>query len=218
MIALGLAMVMACSHTTEEAPQVTKEGLNLVNSSSSALAYERAGVDFNDYQKVLILPSQVAFKKNWERSYNSSQGGSMKRITPKDVLSIKAKVADLFDEVFTQEIKENGTLEVVDKSGVSTLLLKPFILNLDITAPDIHNGSTIRTYTKNSGEATLYLEVYDGVSGEILARLIDNEIIGNDSFMQWANRVSNTADAKRTIKKWVETLRKQFETTKAKTM
>ena len=74
----------------------------------------------------------------------------------------------------------------------------------------------VRTYVKESAEATLYLEVYDSVSGEILARIVDAQTVGNHSFAKLANRVTNRADAKRTMKKWAKTLRTKFEQAKVK--
>jgi hypothetical protein len=57
----------------------------------------------------------------------------------------------------------------------------------------------------------LFLELYDSVSGEILARIIDSEVIGDNGYTQWANRVTNTADARRTIRKWAKALRVKYE-------
>mgnify|MGYP000294091522 CR=1 FL=1 len=85
------------------------------------------------------------------------------------------------------------------------------IIDLDVNAPDVTSATHSRTYVTEAGKAILYLELYDAVSGEILVRIIDSETVGDNGFYQWANRVSNTADAKRVIRQWAQTLRKKFD-------
>ena len=206
---------MGCS-TSGNAPQVSEDGMQLKVDKRSTIAYKKEGVDFSEYTQVQILPSQVAFKKNWKRDYNRNQAVLSSRIEDKDVIRIKSSVAKLFDEVFTEEFAKTGSNPVVDKAGTGTLIIKPSVINLDINAPDVQSATRSRTYISEAGRATLYLELFDGVSGEILARIIDSEIIGDNSYTTWANRVSNTADAKRTIRKWASKLRAEYDKVHAK--
>ena len=57
----------------------------------------------------------------------------------------------------------------------------------------------------------MYLEMFDCVSGEILARIIDAKVVGDNMHVRWANRVTNTADAKRTIRQWAKRLRESYD-------
>jgi hypothetical protein len=93
----------------------------------------------------------------------------------------------------------------------NTLLIRPAIVNLDVAAPDLRTAENIKTYSSEAGQATLFLELYDGVSGEILARAVNASAAGDDSYYQWATRVSNRADAKRMIRKWAKALRKKYD-------
>ena len=214
-IGAALVLVVGCQ-TTNEAPQVSPEGMKLEVSKRSTIAYKKEGVNFGEYTKVHILPSQVAFKKNWQRDYNRDQTSLSTRIKDDDVLRIKSGVAKLFDEVFKEEFAKEGDSPLVDKAGSGTLIIKPAIINLDVNAPDVRTASLTRTYVTETGQATLYLELYDGVSGEILARIVDTEIVGDNSFAKWASRVSNTADAKRTIRKWAKKLREKYDQAQSK--
>lgn len=214
-IAALVILTVGCQSTTE-APQVSQDGMQLTVNKRSTLAYQKEGVDFSEYNKVQILPSQVAFKNNWKRDYNRDQLGLSTRVKDEDVLRIKAGVAKLFDEVFTEEFDKEGANVLVDKASSGTLIIKPAIINLDINAPDIRSANNVKTYVSETGKATLYLEIFDGVSGEILARIIDAEVVGDRGYTQWANRVTNTADAKRTIRKWANALRKKYEQAHAK--
>ncbi|WP_114327372.1 DUF3313 family protein [Candidatus Colwellia aromaticivorans] len=214
IIAVSLMLAVGCQSTTE-APQVSQDGMQLKVNKRSTIAYKKEGVNFSEYNKVLILPSQVAFKKNWQRDYNRSQSSSA-RIKDKDVLRIKEGVAKLFDDVFKEEFGKIGDNPLVEKVEAGTLVIKPAIINLDVNAPDVQSAGRVTTYVNEAGKATLFLELYDGVSGEILARIIDSEVVGDNMSAQWANRVSNTADAKRTFRKWAKALRVKYDQAQAK--
>jgi hypothetical protein len=210
VIVFSIFLVMGCT-STSNAPQVSKDGMQLKVDKRSTIAYAKEGVDFAEYTQVQILPSQVAFKKNWQRDYNRNQATLSSRIKDEDVIRIKTGVAKLFDEVFKEEFTKTGDNPLVDKAEKNTLIIKPSVINLDVNAPDIQTSSRSTTYVSEAGKATLYLELFDGVSGEILARIIDSEIIGDNSHATWANRVTNTADAKRTIRKWAKSLRAKYD-------
>jgi hypothetical protein len=210
LVAASLMLAVGCQ-STPETPKVSPDGMQLKVNERSTIAYKKEGVNFSEYSKVLILPSQVAFKKNWKRDYNRSHTSLSTRIKDEDVLRIKEGVAKLFDETFKEEFGKTGDNPLVEKTETGTLLLKPVIINLDVNAPDLKSAGRVTTYVNEAGQATLYLELYDGISGEILARIIDSEVIGDNMSAQWANRVSNTADAKRTIRKWAKALRAKYD-------
>ncbi|PHR85558.1 MAG: hypothetical protein COA59_01010 [Colwellia sp.] len=214
-IAISLMLVVSCQSTTE-VPQVSQDGMQLKVNERSTIAYKKEGVDFSEYDNIQILPSQVAFKKNWQRDYNRSQPSLSARVKDEDVLRIKTGVAKLFDEIFKEEFGKTGDNPVVEKAGTGTLVIKPAIINLVVNAPDLQSAGRVTTYVKETGKATLFLELYDGVSGEILARIIDSEVVGDKMYIQWANRVTNTADAKRTIRKWAKALRAKLDQAQGK--
>lgn len=64
---------------------------------------------------------------------------------------------------------------MVADSSDDVLILHPAIIDLDITPPDIPVPGRSTTYVASAGAATLYLELYDSVSGEILARVVDRQ-------------------------------------------
>lgn len=212
VIALAVSMVIGCNSTNPtNAPQVSPEGMELKKSTRSTIAYKKEGVDFSEYDKVQILPSAVAFKKNWKRDYNRDQVSLSTRVSDADVIRMKADVATLFDEIFKEEFGKSAKFPIVDKVGSNTLVIRPAIINLDVAAPDIKSSINVKTYANEAGQATLFIELYDGVSGEILARAVNTAVAGDNSYYQWANRVSNRADAKRMIRKWAKALRIKFD-------
>lgn len=206
------SLTMGCSSTNpSNAPQVSEDGLHLKVSTRSTIAYKKANVDFSVYDQVQILPSTVAFKQNWLRDYNRSSATLATRAKESDVIRIKESVATMLDEIFVEEFTKGQGYPIVHTASANTLLIKPSIIDLDVHAPDLNLGPQVRTYTKESGKATLFLEIYDSVSGEILARVIDAKSDRDKGYYQWSSRVSNNADARRIIRGWAKQLRIKFD-------
>jgi len=204
----SLLWITACSAPSTTAPEISKEGMQLTTATRSTIAYQKPAVNFSEYSKVKILPSAVAFKKNWERDYNRDHST---RVRDEDVIRIKNEVATLFDQIFKQAFSQAANIELVETVSSNTLIMRPAIINLDVHAPDLRSANNVRVYTQEAGQATLFIELYDGVSGEILARIVNSTIAGDSGYHQWATRVSNRADAKRMIKKWANTLIDKYD-------
>ena len=95
----------------------------------------------------------------------------------------------------------------VKESGDNVMILRPALIDLQITAPDIKTAGRSQTYVASAGAATLFLELYDSVSGEILARLVDRRNMQDYGHARWATSVSNRADANRLFTRWASLLR-----------
>lgn len=192
------------SHTAAAAkalPEVSPEGLKLVPKTKVSAVYMREGADFSGYDKVAILDCYVAFRKNWQRDRNSTAGY---RVSDSDVTRIKTELAEEFKKVFAAELTAKGET-VVAAGGTGVLVLRPAIINLDVTAPDTMSAGE-RTFSASAGQATLYLELYDAVTSELLARAIDVEEAGDRGFVTVRNGATNRADAQRVLKKWADLL------------
>jgi hypothetical protein len=120
---------------------------------------------------------------------------------------IKADVASMFREVFTDVLEANDGFEVVDESDYDVLLLRPAIIDLDITAPDTNTAGSSRTFVASAGAATVYIELFDSVSGSIIGRAADRRAARNTGRMSWSNRVMNRAEGRRMMTVWAERLR-----------
>ena len=97
-IALAALMVIGCNSTNPtNAPQVSPEGMELKKSTSSTIAYKKEGIDFSEYDKVQILPSAVAFKKNWKRDYNREQTSLSNNLATSDFIRMTSASLTLVD-------------------------------------------------------------------------------------------------------------------------
>lgn len=207
MLITGLALLSACAST--KPPETTHDGLVLQPSKKVDQFYLLPGVSLGDYSEFGLVPCQVAFRKNWMRDQNNSRLDLSSRVTQQDVDRIKDSMADQCDKHFREALTESPAYNVVDQfdEGEAVLVLRPSIINLDINAPDTRSPGVTRSYTTSSGEMTLFLELLDGTTGEILARVVDKRKGMDSGRMTWTNGITNKADADRALKRWAQQLR-----------
>lgn len=189
----------------QELPDVTEDGLHRVPDSKLALVYVEPGADLSGYTKVMLLDAYVAFKKNWERDQRSRSAQPL-NVTSRDVEKIKNNLAEEFRQEFTT-VLEDGGYPVVDAAGPDVLLVRPAIINLDVNAPDTMSAGRSRTYTDSAGEMTLYVELYDSVTGDLIAKAMDQKMDRrNDGFYTWSNSATNKQAAVRILRGWANIL------------
>ncbi len=189
--------------------EISFDGLVRIEDSNVAAAYIDPEADFSVFQRVAILDPFVTFRSNWQRDVNRSR--SRGRIRASDMERIKADVASLFKEVFTERLEADDGFEVVVFADYDVLLLRPAIIDLDITAPDTRSAGRSRTYIASAGAATLYIELFDSLSGDIIGRAIDRRASRIPGRAAWAGRVTNTAEARRMFRGWADILRDFLE-------
>jgi len=207
LIGLAFALLAASGSSMakeDELPDVTVEGLHRVVDSKLALVYADPGADLAQYNRVLLLDAYVAFKKNWERQQKGGAAMSRK-ITSKDIEDIKNNLSREFESVFRTTLEEGG-YEVVDEPGEDVLLLRPAIINLDINAPDTPRAGRTSTYAQSAGEMTLYVELYDSVTGDLLAKALDRRADSQRAVYTWTNSVTNKVAAQKILQGWASIL------------
>jgi hypothetical protein len=108
--------------------------------------------------------------------------------------------------VFSEQLEAAG-FEIVNHAGDDVLVLRPAIVDLNVTAPDTRGAGRSRTYTSHAGAATLYLEMFDSVTGDIIGRAADRRGSGRSGgFATVSNRVTNRAAARREFRVWADKL------------
>lgn len=204
-MALSLALGAACAGTEAGVPEVTHDGLHLVKDTKLARVWMKPGASLAAYDKLLILDCYVAFMKNWQRDRDFSQ-----QISAEQMDAIKKELAQEFRKVFI-DVLDKGGYQVVDKPAADVLLVRPAIINLDIQAPDSMDDVDTVTFSASSGQMTLFAELYDSVTSDLLLRVIDPEAGQGTGFIQWQNRVTNVSEARGILRKWAERLRKALD-------
>lgn len=201
----------------ESLPEVSPEGLQLQKNTDARAVYLKPGATFDQYHRVAILDCFVEFAKDWQRDYNNNVAGLQGRVSKDDMERIKADVAAEFTRVFTEELQTKGGYQVVDIVAPDVLVLRPAILNLMVTAPDLMTAGMTRSWVASAGQMTLYLELWDSTNKTILARIMDPQADpGMGGMAQVAGSVTNKAAADRILREWAVKLRKHLDAVHAK--
>ena len=207
--AAGLAARAAVAQ--DEWPQNTYDGLELQKDTGGAVVYWRPGATLEDYTKVYLVDAPVAFQKNWQRDQNTKSVGMSGRVSSSDMEKIKKNLSEEFRKIFIEELEADGGYEIVDELGEDVLLIKPAIINLYVNAPDVRGAERRVNMVTSAGEMTLYLEFYDGVTGQIFGRVLDRQVDDKANFAMQANRVTNKRDADRILRSWAKELRAHMD-------
>jgi len=192
----------------KELPEYTIEGLQRVpDTKDIAVVYAEAGADLAQYNRIYLIEPYVAFKKNWQRDQNRGMGMKVKNT---DMERIKIRVRELFMEVFTNEL-EKGGYTLTNERAEDVLIVRPAIIDLDVNAPDIMSAGRTDTYVRSAGSMTLYLELYDAETDDLLAKALDLKADRDRGFMHWQTGPANRQAAKRMMQPWAEALREGLD-------
>lgn len=214
----AVAAALTGCQTTKTSPidaMSTEDGLVRAEVKGVDAAYRRPNVNLSSYNKILMTPLIVEFAKNWQPEKDT--GSVLYRMTPPDREKIKKELAEEFADVFKTVLQEQGGYQLVTQPAEDVLEVQPAIINLYITAPDVSMATPgqVRVFTADAGSMTLVMELHDSVTSQLLARVYDQRD-DNMGTWQWTTSVSNTADARREIRRWAELLKKALDASRTK--
>ena len=201
MVAL-LAVLLSAGATFGAKPPDTWDDLVKVKSKKLDLVYLQPGADFRGYTKVMIDPTEVAFRKNWVRDYNSGTVGLSGRVSDADVRKVVDQSAKVATDIFAEEFGSAG-YPVVTTEGEDVLRIRTGVINVSVNAPDVRTMGRSRSYAGEAGDATLVVEVRDSVTGALLGRAVDRRLAG-DTSMLMRNSVTNRSDFRTLTKRWAK--------------
>ena len=205
-LALCAAALLAGALARADAPppQTTKDGLVLKKQTATRLVYLRPGARFSQYDRVAVLDCFVQFRKNYARDYNDNEVSLDHQVTDDDIQRMKSAIAAEFKKIFVQQLGKGG-YQVVDTAAPDVLVLRPALINVDVTAPDLMTPGIDTTLVRSAGSMTLYLELWDSATNTILARVMDAQT-DPYTYARPANRVTNLASADAVLKSWADEL------------
>ena len=206
---LGALAAPASPVAAENAvPEISMEGLELVEKDRRGEIYADPGIDWGTYDRIMLDEATVAFRKNWQRDQNRTQPF---KIRTKDMERIKSELSDLFGEVFARELADGGYVMATETAD-AVLRITPHIVDLDVYAPDTRNSATrTTTYAEQAGRMTLRLDIFDAVTGDLIARATDRQEAPRRGYMQWTTSATNRAEAQRMIQKWAKEFRERLD-------
>jgi hypothetical protein len=218
LYAIAAATALSGCATTQTSPiddMSTHEGLVKASVKGVDAVYNRPGANLSGYDKILLRPIAVEFSKNWKPEDDSA----LYRMNEPDRDKIKKDLAKAFDDVFRQVLQEKGGYQMVNEPAKGVLEVQAAIINLYINAPDVsmQTAARVKTYTTSAGEMTLIAELHDSVTGTLLSRAYDRRDDLGSGQWTWTDSVTNSADARREIRRWAELLKNALDASRGKT-
>ncbi len=201
---IAAVLVAGAAHSQSDFDKkMAFDGLERVQVKGLSAAYRRPGATLSGYKRVRIDPVEIRFDKNW----NPTSTGSRLPLPAADREDIRTGLAKVVREQFVKTLTAKGRYPVVDESGPDVLRLKIYIVNLYVNAPDNPGPGVSRTFVTSAGEMTLFMELFDSESGQILARVVDRQEARQANMIGMANRVTNIGEAEDIAAGWARIMR-----------
>jgi hypothetical protein len=102
------------------------------------------------------------------------------------------------------------------ENGPEVMRITPRIVDLDVYAPDTATPARTDQYSESAGRMTLKLEIFDSVTGDLIATISDRQEDPRLGWMEWRTRVSNRQDAERMLRRWATDLRERLDTARSR--
>jgi hypothetical protein len=183
------------------------DGLKLVKLKGMDVAYARPGADFRVYTRIIIDPFQVAFARQWEKEETFSGN----RLSAAQLEEIKQKIAKVADETFAEVFGREGGPQIVTEPGPDVLRFSSAIVDVWPRAVDTQEPGRNYVFTTSAGSATLYAELRDSETGQLIGRVVDAREARHGGDFRWTNSVENYHQAKMMVSDWARILRKRYD-------
>ena len=184
------------------APPVEWDGMQRVSSKRFDHAYLAPGADFRGYTKVIIEPTEVAFRKNWRRDQNSSSSSLAGRVSERDVQEAVTKGVAASSQIMADTWRKGG-YAVVDSPAADTLKIRTGVVNISVSAPELRTAGPTYSFAREAGQATFVVELRDSLTNALLGRAVDTNVVG-DNTVGNRNSVSNRGDFRQVVEIWAE--------------
>jgi hypothetical protein len=214
LLAVLTTLVPQGSSAAKEAPKTTEDGLELKKQTKQRIVYLRPGASFAQYKRFALVDCQVQFSESWLSDYNRDQREMSRRISEDDLEKAGKDLAAQFRKIFSEELTKGG-YELSETAAPDVLALRPALINISVSAPDLMTPGRSMTFASSSGEMTLYLELWDSATNTILARIMDAQA-DSDMYGERKTSVDNRAAADRILKEWAVELRKKLDLAQGK--
>jgi hypothetical protein len=201
LLSLGLLISFSLA-AANDIPQVTPDGLHLVPDTQLRLVYADPDADLSIYSKFFLIYPQVAFRNDWRRDINQNKPYL---VTTEDMQNIRSKLAGMFREILLTKL-EAGQYTVVEEQAADVLIIRPAILDLNISSPETPRSRNTRSITRSVGDMKLYLELRDSLTGDILAKALDHQADRSNVTIYMTDGNRNEKAARRILEGWADIL------------
>jgi len=186
----------------------TRDGLEPIAVKGVDAAFAKPGASLAQYDKVLLRPVEVAFHKDWARNMST---GSRFRVSPTDMQRIRTRLAARLQDAVKSELAAGG-YKLVDARGEDVLDVQMDIVNLYVPAPAIKSGMhQPDVYAVSAGQATLVVQLHDSVTGDAIARAVENYASAERDQMTRVDNFEDDVEAGKACAAWAKSLREALD-------
>jgi hypothetical protein len=205
VILLGFVGLMsACApqpRTPIDLSETNFDGLEEVSSRHFSAAFMRPGVDFTDYQELLLGESELAFQ-------TPDRAKQQFPLTAEQ----KNRFRQLLDAQFSDEFATSKTLQITSSAGPKVLRLDVRVQDIIATVPPRSISGVGNIALQALAEATLIIELSDSESEEILARVFDRRAFEGTAIAQrHGPPVTQWEEVKIVCERWASTVRARLD-------
>ena len=182
-------------------PESNFDGLQEVKSKYFSAAFIRPGVNFNDYQDLLLSKSELAFR-------TPDRTKQQFPLTPEQ----KNRFSRLLDAQFAKELASSNTLQMTSSAGPQTLALDVRVQDIVAMVPPRSVSGVGDIALLALAEATLVIEISDSESEEILARVFDRRAIEGTAIAQKQGPpITQWEEIEAVSRRWAATVRARLD-------
>ncbi len=203
------AMLLAASANAQSGGSAwTRDGLEPITVQGLDAAFAKPGASLAQYDKVLLRPITVAFRKDWERNMSS---GRRFRVSSTDMQRIRSSLATRLQDAVRSELAA-GHYILVDSPGEDVLDVQMDIVNLYVPAPSVEKGmNQPEVYAVSAGQASLIVQLNDSVTGDALARAVQHYAAAERVHMTRIDDYENDVEAGKACAAWARSLREALD-------
>ena len=199
-----LGLIAACAPQptiSVDLSEANFDGLREIESRHFAAAFVRPGVDFGNYQELLVSDSELAFRTPDREKQQFPLTAEQKN-----------RFRQLLDTQFADELANSKTLQITSSAGPKALRLKVRVQDIIATVPPRSVGGVGDIALQALAEATLVIEISDSESEEILARVFDRRVIEGTAIAQKQGPpVTQWEEVEAVCNRWASTVRARLD-------
>jgi len=203
-VAAVCAALAGCASTPPKA-EVSDDGLQRVEISLFDELYVAPGVSLANYQRVMIDPIEITFKKDWRKKHPD--------LSNRDFEVFRSELARLLHEKLVTELAHGG-YTIAESPDKDVIRLRASIESADFAGPEPAGEKKTLAFT--DGEMTLRVLGFDGPSGALVARVKDYEEDNETRILERADRITAYHNAQKIFKEWAEALRSAIDVAKVR--
>lgn len=204
-VLLTAGLAAGCAHQQIDKEDLANVDLVEVERGNFDQVYMPADVQLKRFDTVYLEDAEVTLSDYWLRDRRTEY-------TDRDLERIREDYGRLLVEAIREQLEERTGLTFTDDPEKADVIFSPKLRNLNIYAPDFMTARHKEYYTREAGNATFDLVLYEAGSGAVLAQFIDHrETLGLHP-LERTNRATNYRHFSRLFERWTNNLAKYLLT------